>query len=117
MLKRLVMAYFCMGLFLSMPVLADEVLDELQTMATAGDMVAQYQLGEHYLLGKGVEKDSITAIKWLERAAEQNYLNAAEMLGQVYMSGLGVPTDSKKAFKWLQIASDIATAQGEDSEC
>lgn len=92
-------------------------LAALQQRAEAGEADAQYLLGELYLLGKGVERDTEKAIPWLEKAAHQQNLLAAETLGQIYSSGLGVPANSSKAFSWLQMAADIAAAQGADEEC
>jgi FOG: TPR repeat, SEL1 subfamily len=53
-----------------------------RSSAEAGNSEAQYQLGNLYLLGRGVKKDEKLARRWLEQAAEQNHPGAQFTLSQ-----------------------------------
>lgn len=51
--------------------------------------IAQYNVGNDYLLGQGVEKDEKQAIRWYELAADQGYASAQFELADCYMQGKG----------------------------
>jgi ankyrin repeat protein len=53
-----------------------------RSSAEGGNSEAQYQLGNLYLLGRGVAKDEARAIRWLEQAAAQNHAGAQFTLSQ-----------------------------------
>ena len=56
-------------------------LDELTIdAAEQGVATAQYNLGVHYLEGEGVEKDSVEAVAWFRKAADQGFPNAQKAL-------------------------------------
>ncbi len=78
-----------------------------------GDREAQYILGKMYYDGDVVEQNYAKAIKWFEKAAEQDVADAQYHLGLIYQVGLGVDVDYKKAFKWFKKAAeqDVAGAQ------
>ena len=78
----------------------------LKALAEKGDAKAQYNLGEMYLRGEGVEKDEKEAVKWYRKAAEQNSALAQYDLGQMYEIGLGVEKDEKEAVKWYRKAAE-----------
>ena len=44
---------------------------KLLSLAKHGDANAQYDLGEAYYHGKGVDKDLFEAVKWYKLAADQ----------------------------------------------
>ena len=55
--------------------------------AEQGHSEAQYQLGECYYCGHGVDKDYNEAVKWFRKAAEQGNSDAQytlDMLGEEY---------------------------------
>lgn len=54
-----------------------------RSSADGGNSEAQYQLGNLYLLGRGVAKDEAQAIRWLEQAAAQNHAGAQFTLSQL----------------------------------
>lgn len=54
--------------------------------AEAGNSEAQFQLGNFYLLGRGVTKDEQQAAHWLEQAAAQNHSGAQFALSQLLQS-------------------------------
>ena len=53
------------------------------------------------LEGKGVEKDCIEAVKWIQKAAENGSDNAQYTLGLLYSTeeNYGISKDFSKAFK------------------
>jgi TPR repeat protein len=81
-------------------------VDELRTKADAGDAAAQFNLGVMYANGEGVPKDSVEAVKWYLKAAEQGVSEAQCSLGMMYDTGEGVPRDSAEALRWYRKAAD-----------
>jgi len=55
------------------------------TAAKQGDAEEQYNLGVMYAQGEEVEKDLITAYKWLSLAAKQGSLEALKQRGKVML--------------------------------
>jgi len=72
-----------------------------------------YFLAVSYVLGKGVEKDYVEAVKWMRQAAEQGHGDAQLNLGNAYAEGYGVEVDHTEAVRWFQKAADqgLAAAQ------
>jgi hypothetical protein len=62
-----------------------------------------------------VTKDSVEAIKWYRKAAEQGYANAQYELGWMYDSGNGVPMDSAEAVNWYRKAAEQGHADAQDN--
>lgn len=86
----------------------EEPLEELILRAKAGEASAQLQLGVRYLDGKDVEKNSLTAIAWLERASQQGSAQAMFTLGNVYYFGLqGLQESRPKALSWYEKAAKV----------
>ena len=73
-------------------------------LAIQGNMQAQTDLGVMYKHGKGVPKDSNTAVKWFTLAAEQGHYWAQFHLGLMYVEGRGVTQDYARAHMWWNIA-------------
>lgn len=80
-------------------------LDELRREAETGAVVAQAELGGHYLLGLGVERDPGKARDWYEKAADQGHALAQTVLGWLYLGGAGVKEDKTLAATWLRRAA------------
>lgn len=78
----------------------------VQSKADNGEAQAQYQLGEYYS-GCG-EHD--TAIKWMEKSAAQNNVEANLFLAKSYDEGIGVNPDQKKYFAYLHQAAELGNA-------
>lgn len=51
--------------------------------AADGSATSQYEVGSRYLTGKGVEKNRVEALKWLEKSAKQGNKKAAQKLSFV----------------------------------
>lgn len=67
---------------------------------------AQNFLGLCYLNGKGVEKDTLKAFKYIKNAAEKGYASAQYNIGRFYKYGIGCEIDYIKAKEWFEIASN-----------
>ena len=74
---------------LSLPLsLSAQTIDELKTRAANGDAKAQYNLGDRYYNGEGVEVDYVQCAVWLEKAAEQGHEKAQQMLSLLELYAL-----------------------------
>jgi len=58
-----------------------------------------------YANGEGVPKDSVQAVKWFRKAAEQGDADSQFNLGVMYANGEGVPKDSVTAYMYHNLAS------------
>jgi hypothetical protein len=71
-------------------------------LAEAGDADAQFNLGQAYRLGRGVELNLAAAKIWFERAARNGHLDAQTTLGLlIFQNG-----DRAEGLKWLKQAAD-----------
>jgi TPR repeat protein len=97
-----------------------EAVKWFRKAAEQGDADAQYTLGEMYLFAdevskedgsfpdrvfmfmapKGTTENSVKALPWFIKAAEQGATGAQVWLGGMYSMGRGVPQDHAEAFKW-----------------
>ena len=76
-----------------------------------GQARAQSELG--YGQGEGVPKDSVKAVEWFRKAAEQGYDLAQYNLGVMYANGEGVPYDPVKAVEWYRKAAKQGEAKAQ----
>ena len=85
-----------------------DTAEALRWYRKAGDQgyaAAQYNLGQAYNLGNGVEKDTAEAARWWQKAAEQGLAKAQYNLGLAYHDGIGVQKDNLEAYFWIAIAA------------
>ena len=96
-----------------MPTTPTPEFNALLAQAEAGDAEAQYQVGQCYYHGEGVEKNLKEAVKWCQKAAKQEYAEAQFLLGSYYCQGIGIVQNCEKAFEWWEKAAKqgIAGAQ------
>lgn len=85
--------------------------------AEQGYMVAQFNLGECYFNGHGVEKNLEQAVSWFRKAAEQGYPAAQYWLGKYYCSG--AETNFGQAVSWIRKAAEqgYVDAQYQMGQC
>jgi len=97
-------------IFITTPVFSDE-LSELIASADSGNAVSQNDLGHAYLYGNarlGVAIDLDKGIDYLNKAAEQDQVNAMTTIGWSYFLGdNGAEQNNEEAIYWNQRASDI----------
>ena len=76
--------------------------------ADAGESVALENLGEMYLTGYHVKKDSRTAFSYLRQIKKSNYTPQLYFaLGNIYYEGASVDKDIANAVKYYQATDDI----------
>ncbi|WP_051908530.1 tetratricopeptide repeat protein [Candidatus Odyssella acanthamoebae] len=94
-------------------------LIQLKEKAGKNDPQAQFEMGQCYLFGKGVDKDLNQAVEWYRKAAENNYAAAQYNLGQCYLFGKGVDKDLNQAVEWYRKAAENnhAAAQYNLGQC
>ena len=92
-----------------------EALKWYEKAATKGNIKAQYNLGEMYRLGQGVNQDFKESFKWYEKAAIQDNIWAQFYLGGMYYLGLEVNQDYKEAFKWFEKAANKGNSKAQYS--
>jgi cell division septation protein DedD len=78
-----------------------KAIGEWRPLAQAGDSDAQFNLGQAYKLGRGVQPDLNIAIDWYRKAAQQGHMRAEDNLGLLlFQQG-----DRSGAMPYLQHAS------------
>ena len=66
----------------------------------------EYNIGNFYEYGHGVDKDINEAIKWYTKSAEAGFTYGMTCLGDVYYNGTqGAEKDYDKAFYWYSKAA------------
>ena len=83
----------------------------LMSSAFSGYAPAQATLGRYHLLGEVFPRDLPDALKWLEKAVEQDYAPAMTSLAAMYMFGDGVKVNGKKAVELLTKAIGLGDAE------
>ncbi|MDF1757309.1 MAG: tetratricopeptide repeat protein [Legionellaceae bacterium] len=81
------------------------LFDKLLAQADIGDTAAQFDIGQMYQSGLGVERNIDAAIKYYKLAAAQENLPSEYNLGLIYLTGDGVEPDYKLALHWLNDAA------------
>jgi uncharacterized protein len=74
--------------------------------ANSGDMLAQHELGLRHLFGRGTAPDSVSAVYWIRKAADQAYIPANFNLGILAYHGWGMPWDPFEAYRRFLVAAD-----------
>ena len=71
--------------------------------AAKGNPSAQHSLGMCFLYGDGIAQNSVEALKYLTKSAEQDYLFAKQRLGNIFYRGsVGIPENDTFAIKWYK---------------
>lgn len=84
----------------------EAALQNWRPLAEQGDALAQFNMGNMYGHGLGVEPDASTAFYWFHQAAEQGHVEAQSYVGGFYLAGIGVPQDYDEALYWLHQAAE-----------
>jgi TPR repeat protein len=82
-----------------------QALQYFKSSASQGDSAAQYNVGQMYDKGNGVEQNFAETFKWFRMAAIQGNVEAQFNIGQMYGSAQGVMRDYAEAVKWYQVAA------------
>ena len=81
-------------------------LQKLETQAAQGNAEAQFDLGELYADGVGVQQDYVVARQWWEKSAAQGFARSQFKLGWLYSEGVGVPQDHELARQWWEKSAE-----------
>ena len=76
-----------------------------KNLATTGDSLAEFELGNCYFFGKGVVRDEARGILYFNKSAEKGYVQAQIFLGNVFFCTLP-KQDFKKSFYWFSKAAE-----------
>ncbi len=85
----------------------------LERKAYSGDVAAQHELGLRYLLGEGVEADTLRGAFWIRRAAEQNSADAQYNLGILEFNGWGIPWNPFDAYRLFSAAAQSGMGESQ----
>ena len=85
-------------------------LQRTVSKAEAGDRSAQYDLGEHFYDGRGVEKDHEQAFGWFLKAAAQGHGRSQVNVGMMLCLGRGTDKDPVAGCEWLSKAAEAGVA-------
>ena len=116
MLRKSLLIIFCLTLFNFTALISAEKSyhSSLKKKADAGDAISQNDLGHMYLDGYkdyNIPQNINKAIYYLNKAAEQEQVNAMTTVGWTYFTGdYGAPKDYVEAINWSQKASDMGCA-------
>lgn len=87
---------------------------DFRAKAEKGDAASQCNYGITLVLGNmGATKDAVEGVKWIRKAAEQNYAPAQTKMGICYENGYGVETNVTEAVKWFCKAAEQNCLQAE----
>ena len=73
--------------------------------AQQGNIEAQYNIGNMYFNGMGIEKNYEEAFSWMEKAALQGHTPAMTGLGICYYYGYGVKRSKDTGRSWVNKAA------------
>ena len=84
----------------------DEAYRNFAEGAKSGHAICQYNLGECYVYGVGVDRDYQTAAYWYDQAAQQGHARAQTKLGLCYLHGEGIAKNTSTAIYWFKKAAE-----------
>ncbi len=85
-------------------------LAQLRALGNRGDDLVQFILGTMYETGDGFPQDSVQAVFWYRKSADQGHAGAQASLGLMYANGIGVPQDSVQAVFWYRKSAEQGDA-------
>lgn len=80
-------------------------IETCRAAATAGDLQAQYEMGEFFYQGERIERDIEKALKWFEQASIQGHPRAQYRLGLMHYQGEGVTRNLPQAYIILKMSA------------
>lgn len=92
------------------------LVQQWEQAANAGDLQAQYRLGDIFYYGQyQVAMDETLAFKWYELAAQQGLAEAQFALAFMWEQGQGTGQDYPEAVKWYAAAAEQGYALAQNS--
>ncbi|MBV7598944.1 DUF2971 domain-containing protein [Aeromonas sp. sia0103] len=83
-----------------------EEITALIEKADSGDAPAQFELGEKYHKGQGVEQSNSKAVEWFRKAAKQGHARSQNAMGHMYKYALGVEQNDSEALVWYRKSAE-----------
>ena len=84
----------------------EELVERTKKRVEAGDPIAMYNVGNHYIEGLyGFPQDHAKALALWHRAGELGYSRAYTNIGHAYYNGEGVEVDKEKAKHYYELAA------------
>jgi TPR repeat protein len=88
-------------------------LHDVTTDANIGDGFSMFILGRMYERGFGVNKNSQYAVKWYQKAAQKDNVDAQKRLGFMYEVGYCVVQDYSESLNWYRKAAEQGDADAQ----
>lgn len=86
-------------------------IPKLTARAQAGDAQAQFELGQDYSAGDGVEQNNVTAMIWFRKAADQHHAEAWKRIGDLLARGYGIDNDVDQAVAAYRTAISLGSSE------
>lgn len=112
-LKRLFA--FALFAFALLGAFAQNDINSIKKAAEQGDAKAQFNLGNCYAKGEGVNKNLKEAAYWYRKAAEKGLSEAQYNLGICYNNGYGIDKDFKEAAYWWRKAAEQGDEEAKEA--
>lgn len=87
-------------------------LKTIRASATAGEIAAQFLLGQIYCEGRGVALDAVEGLHWYRLAANSGIPAAMNMVGRCHELGVGTEADPVLAAVWYRKAANAGLHWG-----
>jgi TPR repeat protein len=91
----------------------ERVAEILEGLAERDVPLAQYRLGLMYLEGQGVVRSEESAMDWLSRAVELDYVDAVPPLATLYLQRGEDAATLEDGVEWYQRAADLDQAEAQ----
>ena len=82
-----------------------QAIDWFRKAASQGYAPAEFQMGQLYDFGFGVEQNDAQALSWYRKAAEHGSAVGQRTVGEFYQKGRGVAADLVEAARWYRLAA------------
>lgn len=89
-------------------------LQQTKSAVVSEEAEMQYQEGEMYYYGRGVDINYVKAKYCFQKAAEQGHVKAQSKLGDMYHNEIGVARDPVKAVEWHRKAAEQGHAKSQN---
>jgi TPR repeat protein len=102
-----VIAQFSLGSFLYYGATdTAEAVGWFKKAAAQGYAPAEFQMGQFYDFGFGVEQDDAQALAWYRKSAEHGSAAGQRSVGEFHRKGRGIAADAAEAARWYRLAAD-----------
>ena len=81
-----------------------------------GVSVAEFDIGDAYRVGSGVERDYVEAMKWYKKSARHGFAESCAIVGSFLVRGLGCDKDPAAAKLWFAKNSEFQEGPCSDDE-